>query len=106
MSDEVKDEAEGIVEALVKDLAEKVPVAVIPADTRREVAEEFVGFLGKLVEFFEKNLPASAAKNAAILFFVNRLELDKVPRDTAFITLTLIDAMKRHAKKARKARAS
>lgn len=101
---EVQNEAEGMVGDLMKAIAERIPIKLVPAENRRGMAEEFVAFLGKLVEFFEANLPSSAAKNAAILVFVQRLGLDRVPEDSAFVTMVLVDATKSLARKARKAR--
>ena len=105
LNESQENESEALITHLVKALQADVPSSVVPADMRQQVAEEFVEFLGKLVSFFEANMPATPAKNAALLVFYDRLGLDRVPKSTAVTMMALVEAAKNLARKARKLRA-
>ena len=98
------DEAAALVQALEDRLARVVPTKLLAAGNRRPLAESFVGMLGRLVEFLEAFKPMNQGEMAALLYFVDGLELDHVGADNSFIMLTMVDAAKHASREMRRAR--
>ena len=100
------DEAEALVKALSDHLARVVPTKLCAPDNRRPLAESFVDILGRLVEFLEQFKPMNHGQMAALLFFVDNLQLDHVGADAAFVMTTMVDAARRASRDMRRLRAS
>ena len=100
------DEADALVKALVDRLARVVPTKLCAPDNRQPLAESFVDMLGRLVEFLEQFKPMNHGQMAALLYFVDNLQLDRVGEDAAFVMTTLVDAARRASRDMRRTRAS
>jgi hypothetical protein len=98
------DEADFLVQALAERLARVVPTKLLAEGNRRPMSESFVEMLGRLVEFLEQFKPMNRGQMAALLYFVDSLQLDHVGADNSFIMLTMVDAAKHAARELRKAR--
>ena len=98
------DEAATLVQALEDRLAKIIPIKLLAAGNRRPLAESFVTMLGRLVEFLEAFKPMDQGQMAALLYFVDGLELDHVGADNSFIMLTMVDAAKHASREMRRAR--
>lgn len=96
-------DTEIVVDALCAGLEANVPVEELPAEHRRHLAEEFIGFFGKLVHVFHNEHP-TPAKAAALLYFANRLGLDQSEEKNAKLMLTLVQSMDAVAKALKEAR--
>ncbi len=92
--DALDEESDKLVMLLVRSIAKNVPQTVLLPGQRRLVAEEFVGFVGRLVAMVENTEPTTA-KAAALVFFVGSLGLDKIADEgQAKLLLTLVETMK------------
>ena len=88
------DEAADLIEALQQKLADVVPPKLVAPANRQPLAESFVEFLERLREFLEQYKPLNQGQKAALLYFVDNLQLDHVSSDHSFIMLSLVDAAK------------
>lgn len=98
------DEATTLIQALEERLARIVPTKLCAPDNRRPIAEAFVEMLGRLVEFLEPLKPLNQGHMAALLYFVDGMQLDHVGAANSFIMLTMFDAAKHAARELRRAR--
>ena len=99
-----QDEGAILVQAMVDRLTRSVPTKVLAADNRRPLAESFVEMLGRLVEFLEAFKPMNQGQMAALLYFVDNLQLDHVGADNSFLMLTMVDAVKHASRELRRGR--
>lgn len=99
------DEAAIMMEALVQALTEKVPTKLCAPGNREAMAQSFIEMLGRLVVFLEQFKPMNHGQMAALLFFVDNLNLDHVGSDASFIMLNLVGAAKNAGHKLRRLRA-
>ena len=88
------DEAAELIEALQQKLADVVPTKLVAPTNRQPLAKSFVEFLERLREFLEQYEPLNQGQKAALLYFVDNLQLDHVSSDHSFIMLSLVDAAK------------
>jgi len=86
-------QGDDVAELIAKHLAEKVPPNVVPAEARLPLAIEMVGFLGRVVEFWEQHAPMTVAKSAAFMFFVEQLQIEKTSEVNARLMLELLAGM-------------
>ena len=98
------DEASVLSQALQDRLAQVVPTKLCAADNRLPLAESFVDMLGRLVEFLEQFKPMNHGQMAALLYFVDNLQLDRVGEDAAFVMTTMVDAARKASRELRRAR--
>lgn len=98
------DEAAILVKAMEDRLARVIPIKVLAAANRRPLAESFVDMLGRLVEFLEQFKPMNQGQMAALLYFVENLQLDHVGADNSFLMLTMVDAVKHASRELRRGR--
>ena len=98
------DEAEALVAAIQDRLTRIVPTKLCAPDNRRPLAESFVDMLGRLVEFLEAFKPMNHGQMAALLYFVDNLQLDRVGEDAAFVMTSMVDAARRASREMRRAR--
>jgi hypothetical protein len=87
------DEAAELSEALQQKLADVVPIKLVAPANRQPLAESFVEFLDRLDEFLDQYKPLNQSQMAALLYFVDNLQLDHVGSDHSFIVLALVDAV-------------
>jgi hypothetical protein len=100
------DESSVLSQALQDRLARVIPEKLCAPANRQPLAESFVDMLGRLVEFLEAFHPMNHGQMAALLYFVDNLQLDRVGSDAAFIMTTLVDAARRASRDVRRIRAS
>ena len=91
-----------MVGGLVEYLAGKIPTKLMPPEHREPACMEFVEMLGRLVEFMEGFKPLTSPKMAAMLYFFEQLNLERMDQDLAFVVLTMFDAAKNTARKMRR----
>lgn len=98
------DEAAMMMEELVRALNENVPTKLCAPENRVPMAQSFIEMLGRLVAFLEQFKPMNHGQMAALLFFVDNLDLDRVGSDSSFIMLNLVGAAKQAGEKLKKLR--
>ena len=103
-ADQSEDEADILARVLEERLREVVPLKLVAEANRRPLAESFVEMLGRLVEFLEQFKPMNQGQMAALLYFVDSLQLDHVGADNSFIMLNMVGAAKKAARELRRAR--
>ena len=64
----------------------------LPEESRLPLARGMIHFLGKLVEFWERNKPMTVENAAAFMLFVEQLHIDKTDERSAFVMLELLGA--------------
>lgn len=87
---------------LVEYLAGKIPTKLLPPEHREPACMEFIDMLGRLVEFMEGFHPMTTPKMAAVLYFFEQLDVQRMDQDKSFVILTLVDAAKNTARKMRR----
>jgi hypothetical protein len=95
------DEAAELSEALQQQLLDVVPTKLVAPANREPLAESFVGFLERLDEFLKQYKPLNQGQMAALLYFVDNLQLDRVGSDHSFVIRSLVDAAKNASRKLR-----
>jgi broad specificity phosphatase PhoE len=95
------DEAAELSEALQQQLLDVVPTKLVAPANREPLAESFVDFLERLDEFLEQYKPLNQGQMAALLYFVDSLQLDRVGSDHSFVIRSLVDAAKDASRKLR-----
>jgi hypothetical protein len=98
------DEAAALSQALQDRLAKVVPIKLCAAANRGPLSDSFVDMLGRLVEFLEQFKPMNHGQLAALLYFVDNLQLDHVGADAAFIMTSMVDAARKASREMRRAR--
>jgi hypothetical protein len=91
-----------MIAGLVEYLTGKIPTKLLPPEHREPACMEFVEMLGRLVEFMEQFHPLTTPKMAALLYFFEQLDLQRLDEDRAFVVMVMVDAAKNAARKMRR----
>lgn len=81
-----------MVRSLTLALKANVPETTLPADAREPLASEFLDSIGRLLQTLE-SIPPGPAGGAALLYVVQKLNLDQAGEEGSTIMLTLVQAM-------------
>lgn len=91
-----------MLDGLVQYLEGKIPSKLLPAEQREPACMEFVEMLGRLVEFIEQFQPLTTPQMAALLFFFETLDMNRLDDDRAYVVMTMVDGAKNTARKMRR----
>lgn len=85
--DREEHQGDDMAELIARHLDETLPRQMLDS---RLTAEGMLLFLGKLVEFWEKNGPMTVEKGAAFMFFIEQMRIDKTSEASARVMLELL----------------
>ncbi len=110
-SEQEEDQGAALVATLTAHLEATVSTKICAPANREPLALSFVEMLGRLVEFLEQVKAKQPGRNldpgqmAALLYFVENLQVDHVGADAAWVMLKMVEGAKKWAREQRRAAA-
>ncbi len=88
---------------IARKLLDRIPASIVPVEAYEQVADQFLDFLGRVVEFCEKNADhMTTPRAAALLYFVTQFTPNHVGRDQADVIEALVQGAKAGARELRR----
>lgn len=87
---------------LTAKLESLVPAKVCPPEARDAMADQFLDYLGRVVEFCEKQEHLTVARVAALLYFMTQFTPAHVGQDQASVIEALVQGAKAGARELRR----
>lgn len=98
MSNAEQDQGEVFIQEIERTIEKAIPTKLCTPENRRPLAEAFVEMLGRIVEFTEQFKPMNHAQMAALLYFVDNINLRRLGFDDGTVILAMVEGAKRAAR--------